>query len=203
MRIFKSDVLEFFTHINPLVVLFIWVPIIGVFIYLAIDWRVGSGFPVYIPLMFLAGLIIWTFAEYVLHRFLFHYEAKTERGKKISFMFHGVHHMQPMVKTRLVMPPAVSLPLAALFYAIFYLIFAVAFQSIHLMFPTFAGFAFGYLIYDMIHYSVHHFNLKGSFFKWVRKHHMLHHVRTPNARYGVTSPVWDHIFRTEPAAEKK
>jgi sterol desaturase/sphingolipid hydroxylase (fatty acid hydroxylase superfamily) len=28
---------------------------------------------------------------------------------------------------------------------------------------------------------------------------MLHHFKTPEARYGVSSPIWDFVFGTNPA----
>lgn len=203
VKIFKSKALEFFTHIHPGMVLAIWVPIIGVFIYLSGVNALPGVFPWYAIGAFVLGLFVWTLAEYVLHRWLFHYEAKSEAGKRITFIFHGVHHLQPMVKSRLVMPPMVSLPLGAIFFGLYYLVFVVILRAPHWLYPTFAGFATGYLVYDMIHYSVHHFNLKGKFFKWVRKHHMEHHVQTPDERFGVTSPTWDYVFQTEPTVREK
>lgn len=203
IRVFKSDFLEFFTHIHPLAVIAIWLPVILFFLYLAVVNAVPGGFPWYIFPAYLAGIIIWSFAEYSLHRWIFHYEAKTEFGKKITFMFHGIHHLQPMVKTRLVMPPLVSIPLGLIFFGLYYLVFSVIFDASFLLYPTFAGFATGYLAYDMIHYSVHHFNIKNKFFKWVRKHHMEHHVQTPDQRFGVTSPSWDFVFHTEPEPKDK
>ena len=43
----------------------------------------------------LIGFFVWTISEYLLHRFVFHFAAKTERGQRIAFLFHGVHHAQP------------------------------------------------------------------------------------------------------------
>jgi len=54
---------------------------------------------------FFGGILLWSFAEYCLHRFIFHFTPRTQRQKRIAFLMHGVHHAQPRVKTRLVMPP--------------------------------------------------------------------------------------------------
>jgi len=43
-------------------------------------------------ILFLSGLFIWTIAEYLLHRFVFHYEPKSKIGQYLHFMMHGVHH---------------------------------------------------------------------------------------------------------------
>ena len=116
--------------------------------------------------------------------------------KRFFFMIHGVHHYQPRSKTRLVMPPMLSIPLAALFYGFFYWVIAILFHRPYFVPPLFAGFILGYICYDMLHYSMHHFSLKGKFFRAIRKHHMAHHFKTPDLLFGVSSPLWDHVFKT-------
>lgn len=198
IRLFKSDFMEFFSHIHPAVILVIWIPIIGLFGFLSFFLSpAGVNYLLYIPL-FLGGIFLWTFMEYILHRFVFHYHAKSERAKKFFFLFHGVHHAEPMEKTRLVMPPVVSIPLGGIFFALFYLVFAVLIGRFHLLFPMFTGFALGYLLYDVTHYSLHHFNLKSGYLKAVRKNHMRHHATEPDKRFGVTSNLWDYVFKTMP-----
>ena len=122
IRLFKSDFLEFFTHISPLAVIIIWVPVVGYFLVASVLAVPAGGFPFFIPICFLAGLFLWTLAEYTLHRFVFHFEPKSEQAKRIVFLFHGIHHAQPQIKTRLVMPPVVSIPLALAFYGLFNLV---------------------------------------------------------------------------------
>ena len=145
------------------------------------------------------GLFVWTFAEYGLHRFVFHFRPRNAWQERLSFLFHGVHHAQPMSKTRLVMPPAVSIPLALLFYGGFYVLLAVLLGVAHCVAPLFSGFIAGYLIYDMLHYSTHHFRLRWRFWQFLRRHHMLHHAQTPDLRYGVSSPLWDIVLGTMPS----
>ena len=72
-------------------------------------------------------------------------------GSRLHFIIHGVHHDHPNDRLRLVMPPAVSVPLAALFLWIYTLIFGTP-----AAYPIFAGFIIGYLTYDYTHYHVHH-----------------------------------------------
>ena len=110
----------------------------------------------------------------------------------MHFIIHGIHHDHPNDKMRLVMPPSVSIPLAALFFAAFWLIFGTA------AFPLFAGFIFGYLVYDYTHYYVHHFVPKSDLGKKLREQHMRHHFQDHRFGYGVSSPVWDVVFRTLP-----
>ena len=202
IRLFKSDFLEFFSHISPVTIVVIWLPVVVYLLVRSILNAPAGAFPWYIPAGFLVGLFIWTFSEYMLHRFVFHFPAKTPRMQRITFLFHGVHHAQPQCKTRLVMPPVVSIPLAVIFYGLFYLVWAVIFGLPQWMEPTFAGFMVGYLIYDLMHYATHHFPMRSGYLKYIKRYHMQHHYKTPDARYGVSSPLWDMIFKTMPAEGK-
>jgi sterol desaturase/sphingolipid hydroxylase (fatty acid hydroxylase superfamily) len=198
IRLFKSDFLEFFSHISPITVLVIWLPVALFFLVWSIVHAPAGAFPVFIPLGFLVGLFLWTLAEYVLHRFLFHMPVKGEKAERIIFLFHGVHHAQPQLKTRLVMPPVIAIPLAAIFYALFYLFFAVILKAPQWVAPVFSAFIFGYLLYDLTHYATHHFPMRGGYAKYIKRYHMQHHYKTPNARFGVSSPLWDKVFKTMP-----
>jgi sterol desaturase/sphingolipid hydroxylase (fatty acid hydroxylase superfamily) len=199
VRLFQSDFLEFFTHIHPVVVPIIWVPVILIFLGGAILDRLGGkGSWISIPLGFLLGLFLWTLAEYTIHRFVFHFRPRTPWQEKVMFLFHGVHHYQPKSKTRLVMPPAASIPLALLFYGLFYLVLGVVLGIPHWMGPTFAGFLSGYLAYDMLHYATHHIPMRSGIWKALKRHHLRHHYKTPDQRYGVSSPLWDLVFGTFP-----
>lgn len=202
IRLFKSDFLEFFSHISPVTIVVIWLPVAVFFLVRSIVKAAAGVFPWYIPVGFLVGLFIWTFSEYILHRFVFHFPAKTPRMQRITFLFHGVHHAQPQCKTRLVMPPVVSIPLAAIFYGLFLLIWSVLFKLPNWVDPSFAGFLVGYLIYDLTHYATHHFPMRNGYFKFIKRYHMQHHYKTPDARYGVSSPLWDMVFKTMPAEGK-
>jgi sterol desaturase/sphingolipid hydroxylase (fatty acid hydroxylase superfamily) len=135
-------------------------------------------------------------AEYLLHRFLFHYRARTPRQEWIFFLFHGIHHAQPQCKTRLVMPPVVSIPLALIFYGLFSLVIGGLFAAAHLVGVIFGGFISGYLVYDLIHYATHHFPMRAGVWKWLKRHHMRHHYKMPDRRFGVSSPLWDYVFNT-------
>ncbi|MGC9399810.1 MAG: sterol desaturase family protein [Anaerolineae bacterium] len=198
IRLFKSDVLEFFTHIHPAVVAVIWLPVIVFFLARAVRTIPPNTAPLYLPLAVLTGLCIWTLAEYTLHRFVFHFKPRTSWQKRLSFLFHGVHHAQPRSKTRLVMPPAVSIPLGLLFYGLFTWLVGTGLGAAHWIAPLFSGFTLGYLLYDLLHYAMHHLRMPGSYLKHLRRHHMRHHAQTPNQRFGVSTTLWDHVFGTEP-----
>jgi sterol desaturase/sphingolipid hydroxylase (fatty acid hydroxylase superfamily) len=190
VRMFKNNLLESLSHVHYTVPLIIFLPVIGYFSYLSVwEYHIGPGL---ILAMFVGGLIIWTLTEYVLHRFVFHWMPPGKIGRRMHFVFHGVHHDYPSDSKRLVMVPAISIPLAALFYFMFRFILGEV-----LVAPFFIGFIFGYLFYDMTHYAVHHFNLKSKFWLELKQHHMIHHYKDMDNGYGVSSKFWDLIFRTQ------
>lgn len=196
VRLFKSDFLEFFTHISPVTVMIIWLPVSAFFFGRAVINHVTDGFPRHIPFGFVLGLFLWTLAEYLLHRFVFHFHPRAPWQERITYLFHGVHHHQPQCKTRLVMPPVVSIPLAAMFYGLFLLVIGRLLSAPQWVDPLVSGFILGYLIYDLTHYATHHFPMRRGVFKFLRRYHMLHHFKTPDQRFGVSSPLWDVVFGT-------
>ena len=196
IRLFQSDFMEFFTHISPVTIVALWLPVtILLLVWAVVTLPKGDSYWS-IPAAFGIGLFLWTLGEYTLHRFLFHYPAKGERAERIFFLFHGVHHAQPQDKTRLVMPFPVSIPMALLFYGLFYLIVGVLLKAPQWVNPMVAGFMAGYLVYDLVHYATHHFAMRRGYWKYIKRHHMAHHYKAPNTRYGVSSPVWDWVFQT-------
>src|SRR5256885_3138849 len=188
VRMFKSDFMEFFSHVHPATPLVIYLPVVAYMLYLALGRNRLSILAV--VALFLLGMLVWTLLEYVIHRWVFHYEPTTRVGKKLHFIVHGVHHDYPNDARRLVMPPSVSVPLAFLFYGIFLLIFGRFASS------AFAGLVFGYVCYDMLHYATHHFPMKRGVLLWLKQYHLRHHYKDDHVGYGISSPLWDHVFRT-------
>ncbi|WP_159473972.1 sterol desaturase family protein [Dyadobacter sp. 3J3] len=192
VRMFKSDILESVSKVHFSVPLFIFIPVILYFAWKAIRQQELST--IEFAGYYLSGLLVWSLTEYVLHRFIFHLEPK--KGNKIQerihFIFHGVHHDYPSDAHRLVMPPSVSIPLAATFYYLFSLILRSGPLA-----AFFSAFMTGYLFYDMTHYALHHANFKNKFWKKLKKHHMLHHYDDASKGYGVSSPLWDKIFSSD------
>ena len=187
-RMFKSDILEFFSHVHPLIPAIIYLPVIGAMLYETLEKGISIRYAV---TLLLGGLVVWSFTEYILHRFIFHFVPRSGWGKQIHFMFHGVHHDYPNDSTRLVMPPIVSIPLSTLFYFLFRDVLGPAYLP-----PFFAGFILGYLAYDLSHYAFHHFSLHGRISLYLKQQHMRHHYMDPDGNYGVSSPLWDFVFGT-------
>ena len=195
IRMFDSGFLEMFSKVHWSVPLFLFLPAIGYFLYKG--WQLDTNF-LQLSICIVMGIFVWSITEYVLHRFVFHYQPPGEWGAKIHFIFHVVHHDYPNDSMRLVMPPAVSIPLAYLFYLLFsWLIIDVY------LYPFFAGFLIGYLCYDMLHYAIHHAPMKGKIWMALKTHHLKHHFKDPDNGYGVSSPVWDIVVGTQFSKSKE
>jgi sterol desaturase/sphingolipid hydroxylase (fatty acid hydroxylase superfamily) len=141
---------------------------------------------------FLGGWLFFSLFEYALHRFVFHGDfPETLEGRVAWFLTHGYHHVYPNDADRLVLPPIGSLPLAVLFLAAYVLILGTGIGL-----GAFAGTVAGYIVYDSVHYVLHHRQPRTALGAWLRRYHMLHHHSREPSRYGVSSPLWDLVFRT-------
>ncbi len=207
-RMFGSNVQEALSHVRPWVPHAIFLPVVGLALAAAFRAeslaRVGGWVAV--------GLLIWTLLEYAIHRGIFHppqwIEDDTRRvvgglapgaavlpalptlRHKFYFIVHGVHHDYPNDSTRLVMPPSVSIPLATLFYLAFAGLFGATAPAV------FAGFIAGYLVYDTIHYVVHHASGRFALVRALKRRHFRHHYADSSRDFGVSSPLWDLILGT-------
>lgn len=194
-RIFKNDLLESLTrtHIAVPLTLF-WsagaISLWWAITRLGITWSAAIAF-------FLVGALFFTLVEYCMHRFMYHIPGTTEKRKRFQYVIHGVHHDHPRDKSRLALPPAVSVVLAVLFIGLFRLIMGpngYAFGG---------GFLFGYSTYLLVHYSVHMFKPPKNIVSVLWKHHNLHHYVGDDGAFGVSSPLWDYVLGTMPADPKR
>jgi sterol desaturase/sphingolipid hydroxylase (fatty acid hydroxylase superfamily) len=185
---FENPMLERLSRIRPATVLAAFIPVVVFSLYKSIENAIGIGFS---AALFLAGMVFWTLFEYIFHRFIFHFMPSGKIQSRLQFIMHGVHHQHPRDKDRLVLPLTASIPLSVLLLWLYYLImgkWAWAF---------FGGFVSGYMAYDMVHYAIHHFRIPNNpTWKAICAHHMAHHFEDTNRGFGVSSPLWDRVFRT-------
>lgn len=189
VRLFKNDFLERLTYVHPIVPLLFWSPVIAYLLWRSVS--VHELAITQIAAMVLPGVITWSFTEYWVHRILFHYPAKSSFGKRVVYLYHGVHHAVPNDKRRLVMPPAGGVLVMAVLWFLFTLVIPAPWIE-----PFFAFFICGYLIYDYLHYATHHFRMKRPLMAALTRHHLKHHFTTDKSRFGVSSPLWDWVFGT-------
>jgi 4-hydroxysphinganine ceramide fatty acyl 2-hydroxylase len=206
VRMFGNALVERTTYVHPMAPHVIYVPVVVALLWVSPFGAFASaGY-------FFFGLFIWTFMEYLLHRFVFHAPDEImEETHRISasldidqavipalptlrhvmyFMFHGVHHEYPSDSRRLVMPPVASIPAAIVTWVVLRLLLGPV------AIPAFAGLLVGYLICDTTHFVVHHGAMPTAFGKLLKRTHMRHHFLDPDEDYGVSSPLWDIVFRT-------
>lgn len=188
-RLFQNDYLEKLTHVHPIMPLLIWAPTTVFFFWKAAVFR---NLELETVLLYSGlGLFVWTLTEYFVHRFLFHFPAKSGPMAYLVYFVHGLHHDQPDDPTRLVMPPFFSILVAFVFYHLFELPLGDTYVD-----AFFPGYILGYLWYDYTHFATHHFKPRTRWGKWIKHNHMLHHFAEPTLKIGVSSPLWDFVFGT-------
>ena len=184
---FKYRWLDALTRVHPIVPVVIFLPVIVVLLVVGV---VNEG--VWSALGLIAiGYVVWTLSEYWIHRAIFHFEPEAGWGARMHWMVHGVHHDHPNDPLRLVMPPAASIPLAIIVVGTIFLVAG----SLHGP-AVAAGFLAGYLIYDEVHYALHHHVPKSRLGKRLRELHMRHHFQDDEKGFGISAPYWDVVFRT-------
>ncbi|EGD81296.1 fatty acid 2-hydroxylase [Salpingoeca rosetta] len=208
-RLFAGDLYEFFSWTPWWVIPIVWVPIITALSMDALgrlDWSM-SPLALVSPAMvstqvlalwpflgiFLTGILMWSFLEYCLHRFLFHIILfpGTAFGIQFHFILHGQHHKFPLDRGRLVFPPMAGLMMTAPFYLVFHLTMAREVAN-----ALTAGALLGYIAYDLTHYYLHHGRPSTGYFQRLKRHHMQHHYRHSTLGFGISSKLWDFPFAT-------
>jgi 4-hydroxysphinganine ceramide fatty acyl 2-hydroxylase len=137
-------------------------------------------------LVYMSTHVIWTFVEYIIHRFFFHYISS------VISKAHAGHHRYPRDPLRFFLPLAVTIPNAISFYLLFYCFFG----------PKIAQYALSsgilhYLVFEICHsiaHSVLPYNTPIMMYH-LAKFHRIHHVNH-DKNYGFSTPFWDYLFGT-------
>jgi len=199
LRLFSWDILEYMTVTPWYLIPIVWIPVFMFFIYQGWltnqqDINEGTGL-VWALLSVLTGIVMWSFLEYSLHRWVFHLQPPATSSLLITFHFlmHGLHHKVPFDGRRLLFPPVPAAILALIMYSIYRVIFPLWMLSF-----TAAGTTIGYVVYDLLHFYLHHGSPKeGSHFYYMKRYHNWHHFTHYDTGFGITSSFWDRIFGTE------
>lgn len=138
-------------------------------------------------LFFFSGVILWTFMEYVIHRFLGH----QKRGKNPIRKEHKRHHAE----AHYFAPMSKKLILAVLFFSFSTILATLLFSMKEAIYFS-SGLAGMYFIYEITH---RRFHIKEPLIRYglkMRKHHFFHHFGNPKVNHGVTTAFWDRLFGT-------
>ncbi|KAI5136911.1 Fatty Acid 2-Hydroxylase [Manis pentadactyla] len=209
IRLFHSDFIESLTKTVWYNVPIIWMPLI---LYLSWSYyqtlaqgnvRLFTSFTTEysvavpestFPGLFILGVFLWSLAEYILHRFLFHMKPPSNSYYLITlhFILHGQHHKAPFDESRLVFPPVPASLFIVLFYAFLRLLLPEAVAG-----SVFAGGLLGYVIYDVTHYYLHFGSPhKGSYLYNMKAYHVKHHFTHQKSGFGISTKLWDYLFHT-------
>jgi len=132
----------------------------------------------------LLGLAAWTLVEYVLHRFVLH-------GMQPFRAWHAEHHRRPRALIATTRILSAALIAALVFLPV--LVLSDLWRAAALAF----GLLTGYMVYAIVHHATHHWRAETAWLRPIKRHHALHHSPVAAAsRYGVTSALWDVVFRT-------
>lgn len=137
-------------------------------------------------LWFCLGAISWTFAEYNLHRHLFHAEQSWLPDSPLfiagHFVLNGIHHAFPQDAYRLVFPiiPAYFVVGLGVLPIPYYLLPEAIFPSFS------AGLLYAYVLYECIHFFMHFGKTTSKFLNKWKKLHNWHHYRMGKLGFGVT-----------------
>jgi sterol desaturase/sphingolipid hydroxylase (fatty acid hydroxylase superfamily) len=138
---------------------------------------------------FVCGAILWTLAEYLLHRFVYHKVAVVRD-------LHGRHHSHPNDFNGA--PMWVSIVSFS-----FFLSFLALLWDIEIALGATCGLIVGHISYLLVHDAVHRWQLgETSLMRSHRLRHLRHHRHPVPGNFGVTTGVWDLVFGTEIATER-
>jgi len=139
-------------------------------------------------LAMLLGAIVWTFLEYVIHRWLGH-ESRTRPNPFAAE--HVRHHSQVDY-----FAPAWKKVLSAVLLAAVLVGPSVALGGAPAGCSFVAGLIAMYVAYEVLHRRDHTHPGRGSYMQFLRRHHFYHHFTDPKFNHGVTTPIWDWVFGT-------
>lgn len=188
-KIFNKPWLERLTHTHVAVPVSIFFLYAGSLLWWSIANTLIPGWQT--AGLFFTGLFIFTWVEYNVHRYLFHMPTNTPAKKRFQYIMHGVHHEYPKDKDRIAMPPLLSVSISTGLLILLRLILG------DYSFSTLAGFLVGYAAYLSVHYIIHVYSPPKNFLKGLWKNHVKHHYKDGDIAFGVTSPLWDYVYRTK------
>ena len=203
-RVFKTDFFHRIGSNKAKTLLIVWAPAISAMTIFSVIYATISELSWHIPVLLFLGWFLWTFIEYLIHRFVFHPPPKRKRwSKNLIAKGHAIHHRNFRCLPHL--PLLFSLPGAVVFYFAGYLLLIVmlklSFAHLNLFFSGMAiGFGVFEIMHDIAHSAAKGKKLKKGLLGIFQRNHLRHHGEglCPVNRFSFTNPLWDYVFGTMP-----
>ena len=141
----------------------------------------------------LAGLAGWTLLEYVIHFWLGH----RARGRILISAEHLRHHGDILYFTPLRLKVRGAAPVLV---GLLLVVGSACGPGAAL--GCVAAVSLGWATYEWLHQSIHVHGPRSAYTRWAARHHLSHHFQRPNANHGVTTPIWDVVFRTHEPVQR-
>jgi sterol desaturase/sphingolipid hydroxylase (fatty acid hydroxylase superfamily) len=145
---------------------------------------VSYGITVATLALIMAGVLLWTLVEYVLHQ-LAHLIPALQ-------MDHWLHHDNPR-------DPSGPSKVVSTSIVLLTLVLSIGFFGAFVATGVLIGFFGGYAAFSLIHFAVHQFTIApGHWLYALKMAHVAHH-KLDDVNFGVTTLLWDRVFGTRKA----
>ncbi len=138
-------------------------------------------------LLFIAGLITWTLVEYGMHNWNGH----MLKGRTHFSREHLKHHSTKDHFSTLGEKIRSAAPVSLSIWGVSGLVMGWGPATIYSL-----GIVMGYCVYEYLHWANHMVAPTNAYGRWARRHHFSHHFSDARYNHGVTTPLWDYVFRT-------
>jgi len=163
----------------------------------------GHSLPVVLG-FYLAGAGLWTYVEYLAHRYILHGRFPDGEGWVRHFLhqrfdhLHYEHHQRPWDGNHINGTISDTLLVVVLFAALSFL------APLHTLPVLLAGILQAYIVEEWVHHSVHFYNFRDRYFRYIKRHHLYHHSpRGSEVGFGLTNGIWDVLCHTRIPAEER
>jgi sterol desaturase/sphingolipid hydroxylase (fatty acid hydroxylase superfamily) len=151
---------------------------------------------------FALGIVAWTWVEYFAHRSILHGRFPDGPGlvehvlHKYFDHLHWEHHKRPWDGNHINGTIKDTLPIVA---PATLLSFLAPVWSLPVFF---AGILQAYVIEEWVHHSVHFYEFRSLYFRYIKRHHLYHHSpKGMQIAFGLTNGFWDIVYDTRISPE--
>jgi len=181
--------LKLFASKSPVYVLMFTVPMMILMSYIYLQGQMSTSS---VAIALVLGAFYWSFVEYLIHRFYFHWNPRIKFIRRLVDSFHIYHHQNPEDMEVINSGPLTAFVGLFFHYGIW---LSLTGGNIYFSAAVVLGLLITYSYYEWVHYSVHHKHYKKGLMKFLQEFHLTHH-QYPKKNYGQISPIWDFLFQT-------